>query len=69
MTAARFPPASAISCARSSPAEIFVPPVNVDPHGLSGNAGAKPGVRCVGSVKYRTNGARSAAGVPGGSAS
>ena len=51
------------------PAEIRVPPLNVVCHGFAGKAGAKPGTFCWGSVKKRTNGARSAAGVPGGSAS
>src|SRR5581483_7554959 len=69
-TVACLPPDAAIRCASSIPAEMRVPPLNPEtPHGFGGNAGANPGRRCGGSVKYRTNGARSAEGVPGGSAS
>ena len=43
--------ATAIECARSMPAEIRVPPLNVACHGLGGKVTAKPGRTCCGSVK------------------
>ena len=46
-----------------------MPPLKVVVQGFGGSVGAKPACVCCGSVKSRTSGARSAAGVPGGSAS